>query len=62
MKYTQSSRSDIAGDQAMGRPKKNSDELVGRVGRVAIESEDGEREARRWQRKRETIKKFAGKK
>jgi len=46
----------------MGRPKKNSDELVGRVGRVAIELEDGEREARRWQRKRETIKRFAGKK
>jgi hypothetical protein len=46
----------------MGRPKKNNDELVGRAGRIVIKLEDGEREARKWQRKRETIKKFAGKK
>jgi hypothetical protein len=46
----------------MERPKKNKDELVGRAGSAFIESEDGKREARRWQRKRETIKKFVGKK
>ncbi len=47
----------------MGRPTKNKDEeLVGRAGRIIIKLEDEEREARKWQRKRETIKKFAGKK
>jgi hypothetical protein len=38
--------------------KKN--ELVNKSGRMAILEEDKAREARRWQRKRETIKRFAG--
>ena len=46
----------------MVRPKKNKDELVGRSGRIAIELEDKERETRRWQRRRETIERFIGKK
>ena len=46
----------------MVRPKKNKDELVGRSGRITIELEDRAREARRWQRRRETIKRFIGKK
>jgi hypothetical protein len=46
----------------MGRPKKNKDESVGKIGPIVIKLEDEERDARRWQRKRETLKKFAEKK
>jgi len=44
----------------MGRPKKNSGMLVGRAGRIAIEQEDRARDARRWQRRKQTIEKFTG--
>jgi hypothetical protein len=44
----------------MGRPKKNSEMLVGRAGRIAIEQEDRARDARRWQRRKQTIEKFRG--
>ena len=47
----------------MARPKKiNDEELVGRAARIVIKQEVRAREARRWQRKRETIKLFAAKK
>ena len=45
-----------------GTTKKNKDELVGRAGRIIVYLEDEERDARKWQRKRETIKKFAARK
>jgi hypothetical protein len=41
-------------------PKKKKEELDNKSGRMAILQEDKAREARRWQRKRETIKRFAG--
>jgi hypothetical protein len=40
--------------------KKKKSELANKSGRMAILEEDKAREARRWQRKRETIKRFAG--
>jgi hypothetical protein len=40
--------------------KKKKNELANKSGRMAILEEDKAREARRWQRKRETIKRFAG--
>jgi hypothetical protein len=46
----------------MVRPRKKRDELVGRAARIAIELEDRAREARRWQRRRETIERFIGEK
>jgi hypothetical protein len=47
----------------MVRPKKNKDEeLVGRAGKIVIKQEDRAREARRWQRKRETLNRFSGEK
>jgi hypothetical protein len=39
---------------------KKKRELANKSGRMAILEEDKAREARRWQRKRETIKRFAG--
>jgi hypothetical protein len=42
----------------MARPKKNSELLIGRAGRNAIETEDIARESLRWQRRRQTIEKF----
>jgi hypothetical protein len=47
----------------MARPKKiNDEELVGRAGKIIIKQEEEKRLARRWQRRRETIKRFAAKK
>jgi hypothetical protein len=44
----------------MARPKRiKNEELVGRAGKIVIKQEDRAREARRWQRKRETLKRFA---
>jgi hypothetical protein len=40
--------------------EKKKNESVNKSGRMAILEEDKAREARRWQRKRETIKRFAG--
>jgi hypothetical protein len=40
--------------------EKKKNELANKSGRMAILQEDKAREARRWQRKRETIKRFAG--
>ena len=51
--------SDLGGS-IIGRPKKNSDLLIGRAGRNAIESEDIARESLRWQRRKQTIEKFRG--
>jgi hypothetical protein len=45
----------------MGRPKKNRELLIGREGRNAIEQEDRARDALRWQRRKQTIEKFKGK-
>jgi hypothetical protein len=39
---------------------KKKNDLANKSGRMAILEEDKAREARRWQRKRETIKRFAG--
>ena len=44
----------------IGRPKKNRDLLIGRAGRNAIEHEDLSRDARRWQRRKETIERLSG--
>jgi hypothetical protein len=44
----------------MGRPKKNKDMLIGRAGRNAIEHEAIERDSLRWQRRKQTIKRFKG--
>ena len=44
------------------QPEKKEKELTEKSGRMAILKEDKAREARRWQRKRETIKRFAGRK
>ena len=40
--------------------EKKKNDLVNKSGRMAILEEDKAREARRWQRKRETIKRFDG--
>jgi flagellar motility protein MotE (MotC chaperone) len=40
--------------------EKKKNDLANKSGRMAILEEDKAREARRWQRKRETIKRFAG--
>jgi hypothetical protein len=40
--------------------EKKKNESANKSGRMAILEEDKAREARRWQRKRETIKRFAG--
>jgi hypothetical protein len=46
----------------MVRPKRTkNEELVGKAGKIVIHEEDRVREAQRWQRKRETLKKFAEK-
>ncbi|HUS76145.1 MAG TPA: hypothetical protein VMY43_09080 [Methanothrix sp.] len=45
---------------SIDQTKKKENELVNKSGRMAILEEDKAREARRWQRKRETIKRFAG--
>jgi hypothetical protein len=45
---------------SMDQPKKSKNELGTRSGRIVVEQEDKAREARRWQRKRETIKRYAG--
>ena len=45
---------------SIDQPEKEKDELVNKSWRIAILQEDKAREARRWQRKRETIKRFAG--
>jgi len=44
------------------KPEKEKNELADKSGRMDILKEDKAREARRWQRKRETIKRFAGRK
>jgi hypothetical protein len=54
-----------SGEMSMDQPsidqtEKKKSELVNKSGRMAILEEDKAREARRWQRKRETIKRFAG--
>ena len=41
---------------------KEKNELADKSGRIDILKEEKAREARRWQRKRETIKRFAGRK
>jgi hypothetical protein len=47
----------------MARPKKDADDkLVGRAGKIVIKQEEEKRVARKWQRRRETIKRFAAKK
>ena len=45
---------------SVDQTKKKENEFVNKSGRMAILEEDKAREARRWQRKRETIKRFAG--
>jgi hypothetical protein len=45
-------------DQLDEKKNKSAD----KSGRMAVLDEDKAREARRWQRKRETIKRFAGRK
>jgi len=43
----------------MVRPKRiKNEELVGRAAKIVIKEEDRVREAQRWLRKRETLKKF----
>jgi len=46
--------------QIIDQTEKKKNELANKSGRMAILQEDKAREARRWQRKRETIKRFAG--
>ena len=43
----------------MGRPRKNSGNLVGRAGRIAIEQEDLQHESQKWKRKKATLARFA---
>ncbi|MCX6676603.1 MAG: hypothetical protein NTU95_01485 [Methanothrix sp.] len=45
---------------SIDQTEKKKNDLVNKSGRMAILEEDKAREARRWQRKRETIKRFAG--
>jgi hypothetical protein len=44
------------------KSEKETNELADKSGRIDILKEEKAREARRWQRKRETIKRFAGRK
>jgi hypothetical protein len=45
--------------KGVDQPEKEKSELAKNSGRLAELKEDKAREARRWQRKRETIKRFA---
>ncbi len=51
-------RAGLGGYCIKGRPRKNRELLVGRAGRNAIEHEDIARDARRWERRKQTLKKF----
>jgi hypothetical protein len=46
----------------MGRPRKNRDGLLGRAGRKAIEQEDLQHQARKWERRKATVARLAAKK
>ncbi|NPV63687.1 MAG: hypothetical protein HPY61_13870 [Methanotrichaceae archaeon] len=43
----------------MGRPRKNREGLLGRAGRQAIEQEDLQKQAHKWERRKATIAKLA---
>lgn len=61
MSMDQSSIDQPSIDQSnIDQTEKKKNESVNKSGRMAILEEDKAREARRWQRKRETIKRFAG--
>ena len=61
MNMDQSSIDQTSADQPIiDQTEKKKNESVNKSGRMAILEEDKAREARRWQRKRETIKRFAG--
>jgi hypothetical protein len=61
MSMDQSSIDQPSADQPIiDQAEKKKNESVNKSGRMAILEEDKAREARRWQRKRETIKRFAG--
>ena len=61
MNMDQSSIDQTSADQPIiDQTEKKKNESVNKSGRMPILEEDKAREARRWQRKRETIKRFAG--
>jgi hypothetical protein len=43
----------------MGRPRKNKNGLLGRAGRQAIEREDLQQQARKWERRKATVARLA---